>query len=95
MTRSGPMPFPAPSRVGGPRSRRLAIGAVCAGAVLLAASAAQSAGALAQEPPDSDFRLGQRVRIDDGTCPAGQIKEVTASKLTPEGIVRTRACVKR
>jgi len=63
--------------------------------MLLVASGAMGAGAVYQEPPDSDFRLGQRVRIDDGTCPAGQIKEVTASKLTPAGIVRTRACVKR
>ncbi|MGO4715564.1 DUF6719 family protein [Bradyrhizobium sp. 2TAF24] len=72
---------------------RLVLGA--ASAMLFVTSAAIGAGALSQEPPDSDFRLGQRVRIDDGTCPAGQIKEVTASKLTPTGIVRTRACVKR
>jgi hypothetical protein len=104
MTKPGPMPSPAPSRDGtrlqelkshGLKSRRLALGAACAGAALLVVTAALGAGALSQEPPDSDFRLGQRVRIDDGTCPAGQIKEVTASKLTPEGIVRTRACVKR
>ncbi|MFK4996495.1 DUF6719 family protein, partial [Klebsiella pneumoniae] len=23
-----------------------------------------------------DLKLGQRVQVDDGTCPAGQIKEV-------------------
>ncbi|WP_371745177.1 DUF6719 family protein [Bradyrhizobium sp. U87765 SZCCT0109] len=74
---------------------RVRLAAVCAGAALMMASAAHGAGAVYQEPPDSDFRLGQRIKVDDGTCPAGQIKEVTASKLSPEGIVRTRACVKR
>ena len=27
-----------------------------------------------------DLRLGQRVLVDDGSCPAGQIKEVAARR---------------
>ena len=42
-----------------------------------------------------DLRLGQRVLVDDGTCPAGQIKEVSGSQMTADGVVRTRKCVPR
>ena len=42
-----------------------------------------------------DLRLGQRVLVDDGSCPAGQIKEVQGSQMTTTGIVRTRKCVPR
>jgi Family of unknown function (DUF6719) len=48
---------------------------------------------LTREPDDLDLRLGQRVYVDDGTCPQGQVKEVTGAKLTPIGIQRTRRCV--
>jgi hypothetical protein len=33
--------------------------------------------------------------VDDGTCPAGQVKEVRGSKMTDKGIVRTSSCVAR
>jgi hypothetical protein len=42
-----------------------------------------------------DLRLGQRVLVDDGSCPAGQIKEVSGSQMTTTGIVRIRKCVPR
>jgi hypothetical protein len=42
-----------------------------------------------------DLRLGQRVLVDDGSCPAGQIKEVSGSQMRASGIVRTRKCVPR
>ena len=42
-----------------------------------------------------DLKLGQRVQVDDGTCPAGQIKEVRGSKMTDKGVVRTATCVAR
>lgn len=48
---------------------------------------------LTREP--GDLRLGQRVYVDDGTCPAGQIKEVAGANLTAAGVVRTRQCVAR
>ena len=41
------------------------------------------------------LRLGQRVLVDDGTCPAGQIKEVSGSRMTATGIVPMRKCVAR
>ena len=42
-----------------------------------------------------DLRLGQRVMVDDGSCPAGQIKEVSGATMSPTGIVRVRKCVPR
>ncbi len=41
------------------------------------------------------LRLGQRIMVDDGTCPAGQVKEVSGSKMTPSGVTPTRKCVPR
>jgi hypothetical protein len=46
-----------------------------------------------QEIPD--LHLGQRAMVDDGSCPAGQIKQVIGSKLTATGITRTSKCVPR
>jgi hypothetical protein len=58
-----------------------------------------AAPALAQqvgrEQDIADLRLGQRVMVDDGSCPAGQIKEVTGVKLTTSGVARARKCVPR
>ena len=42
-----------------------------------------------------EVRLGQRVMVDDGSCPAGQIKLVTGAKLTATGVTRTHNCVPR
>jgi hypothetical protein len=42
-----------------------------------------------------DLRLGQRVMVDDGSCPAGQIKEVMGSQMTTSGVLRTRKCIQR
>lgn len=70
------------------------MGSIAAGAFLAVPAFAGSV-AIQHEPPDGQLRLGQRVRVDDGTCPAGQVKEVTAARLTPNGIARTRICVKR
>jgi len=43
----------------------------------------------------ADLKLGQRVLVDDGTCPAGQVKEVRGAKMTEKGVARTSACVSR
>jgi hypothetical protein len=48
---------------------------------------------LTREP--DELRLGQRVYVDDGTCPAGQVKEVAGANLTAAGVVRSRQCVAR
>ncbi|MDA9466326.1 DUF6719 family protein [Bradyrhizobium sp. CCBAU 53415] len=42
-----------------------------------------------------DLKLGQRVLVDDGTCPAGQVKEVRGAKMTDKGVSRTSSCVPR
>jgi hypothetical protein len=62
----------------------------------LAAPVAHAFGQqVGREQDISDLRLGQRMLVDDGTCPAGQIKEVSGAKMTPAGVVRTRKCVPR
>jgi len=76
--------------------------AITAGALVLTAFVALSlvtTSALAQtfsrEQDIVDLRLGQRVMVDDGSCPAGQIKEVQGSQMTATGVLRTRKCVPR
>jgi hypothetical protein len=65
-------------------------------ALLLTGFAAPAlAQQVAREQDIADLRLGQRVMVDDGSCPAGQIKEVTGVKLTTSGIARARKCVPR
>jgi hypothetical protein len=50
---------------------------------------------VSREQDIGDLRLGQRVKVDDGTCPAGQIKEVSGTKMTSTGIVRSQKCIPR
>lgn len=50
---------------------------------------------LPREPDAGDLRLGQRIYVDDGSCPAGQIKEVAGANLSPSGVTRVRQCVAR
>jgi hypothetical protein len=61
--------------------------------------AAPHALALAQqvgrEQDIVDLKLGQRILVDDGTCPAGQIKQISGAKMTPTGIMRTQKCIPR
>ena len=65
-------------------------------ALLLPGFAAPAAAEqVAREQDIIDLRLGQRVMVDDGSCPAGQIKEVTGVKLTTSGIARAHKCVPR
>jgi hypothetical protein len=42
-----------------------------------------------------NLRLGQRILVDDGSCPAGQIKEISGSQMTANGVVRVRKCIAR
>jgi hypothetical protein len=73
-----------------PARRALLAGAVCMG---LAAPA--RADMVARESDVTNLRLGQHVLIDDGTCPTGQIKDITGVKLSTAGVLRTRKCVDR
>jgi hypothetical protein len=66
-------------------------------AVILCAAAVSPASAqyVGREQDITDLRLGQRVMVDDGSCPAGQVKEVSGAKMTSEGIARAVKCVPR
>jgi hypothetical protein len=48
-----------------------------------------------REQDISNLRLGQRIRVDDGTCPAGQVKEVSGAKMIAGQVARVRKCVPR
>jgi len=65
-------------------------------AVLFATAAAHALGQqVGREEEITDIRLGQRILVDDGVCPADQIKEVSGAKMTPQGIARARKCIAR
>jgi hypothetical protein len=63
--------------------------------ILFALADGARAEIVSREQDIVDLRLGQRVMVDDGSCPAGQIKEVQGSQMTTSGVVRTRKCVPR
>jgi hypothetical protein len=50
---------------------------------------------VSREQDIGELRLGQRVKVDDGTCPAGQIKEISGTRMTSGGIVRSQKCIPR
>jgi hypothetical protein len=62
---------------------------------LLASTAAAHAEIVSREQDIADLRLGQKIMVDDGSCPAGQIKEVMGTQMTTSGVLRTRKCVPR
>jgi hypothetical protein len=65
--------------------------------LLISATLATTAHAVTvgREQDIVDLRLGQRVQVDDGTCPAGQVKEIRGAKMTDQGVARTATCVPR
>jgi hypothetical protein len=52
-------------------------------------------GQVSREQDIVNLQLGQRIKVDDGTCPAGQIKEISGAKMTPTGIARGYKCIPR
>jgi hypothetical protein len=60
--------------------------------VLVTPTAAEQ---VSREQDIVNLRLGQRILVDDGSCPAGQIKEISGSQLTANGVVRVRKCIAR
>jgi hypothetical protein len=62
---------------------------------LTVATMPAAANPVAREQDIVNLRLGQRVLVDDGTCPAGQIKEVLGAKLVAAGVLARRKCVSR
>ncbi len=66
------------------------------GIVLLGLTAGPAlAQQVSREQDIVGLRLGQRVLVDDGTCPAGQVKEVLGAQMTSSGIARTSKCIAR
>jgi hypothetical protein len=73
-------------------SRSLALAASLTLSLIATAAPAQT---FSREQDIPDLRLGQRVMVDDGSCPAGQIKEVMGAQMAETGVVRTRKCIQR
>ena len=69
----------------------LLVGALALFALVHAATAQQ----VGREQDIVNLRLGQRIKVDDGTCPAGQIKEVSGAKMGPTGVLATQKCIPR
>ena len=59
------------------------------------ASRIAMADQVAREQDIVNLRLGQRIKVDDGSCPAGQVKEVSGTKMSASGVVRARKCIPR
>ena len=70
-----------------------------AAALVLSISSSSFAETVKKEPPLGAMREGQVLLVDDGSCPAGQIKRVVGGNHTKVGgtkqIVRTSSCVPR
>jgi len=50
---------------------------------------------VAREQDITNLRLGQRIMVDDGTCGAGEIKEVSGARMTAVGVVASKRCIPR
>jgi len=74
--------------------RRCRTGLLTAFALCAFAPAAM-AQPVAREQDIVNLRLGQRILVDDGSCPAGQIKEVSGAQMTATGTVAVRKCIPR
>lgn len=68
---------------------------LCGIALLTSTLPAMAIDSVSREQDIVGLRLGQRIYVDDGSCPRGQIKEVTGSALTANGVTRIRSCVPR
>ncbi len=66
-----------------------------AGLALVLLARPASADQVSRERDIVNLRLGQRVKVDDGTCPAGQIKEVSGARMAATGVVRAQKCIPR
>ena len=70
--------------------------------VLICLPAFSDAAVLKSEPGEGQLRSGQRVLVDDGSCPAGQIKEVVGginrkyrTTIRRPGTTRSTSCIAR
>ncbi len=77
------------------RIRRFSLPLLSSLAVAGLATSALAQQTVAREQDIVGLRLGQRVRVDDGSCPAGEVKEVSGAKMTATGVLAGRKCVAR
>jgi hypothetical protein len=68
---------------------------VLGGCAVFGLDTAALAQQVSREQDIGELRLGQRIKVDDGTCPAGQVKEISGTKMTSTGIVRSQKCIPR
>ncbi|HEX7791786.1 MAG TPA: DUF6719 family protein [Afipia sp.] len=71
--------------------RMLVLGAIAS----LALAATARADIVGRESDVTNLRLGQKIYVDDGSCPAGQIKEIAGMRLSAAGVEASRKCVDR
>jgi hypothetical protein len=76
------------------RIRRFSL-LLLAGLALAGAASSAIAEQVMREQDIFNLRLGQHVLVDDGSCPAGQIKEVTGARMSESGILRAVRCIPR
>jgi hypothetical protein len=77
------------------KASRVGILALLAALALAVFAVPATADRVSREQDIVGLRLGQRVLVDDGSCPAGEIKEVSGSSMRPTGLVVTRKCIPR
>jgi hypothetical protein len=83
--------FLAPTRAG---KEENAMRKALALVLLLPCSTWAATEILKEEPPKNALPRGRIVYVDDGTCPLGEVKEVTGGN-EAKGIPRKVRCVKR
>ena len=69
--------------------------ALLSGFALLTLAGPAMAQQVSREQDIVNLRLGQRIKVDDGTCHAGQIKEISGTKMAAGGVVRNHKCIPR
>ena len=75
------------------RRAPLVVAALCLAAFSFAQSS-PNVEILKREPPAGSIPYGKIVLVDDGTCPKGQVKEITGGSRS-KSIPRSARCVKR
>jgi hypothetical protein len=62
--------------------------------ICLLATCAMAQTIMKKEPASGEVKAGQRILVDDGTCPKGEIKEVVGGD-NSKNIKRQRRCIPR
>jgi hypothetical protein len=65
------------------------------GFALLPLKSSAMQGQVSREQDIVNLQLGQRIKVDDGSCPAGQIKEISGARMSTAGVVRAHKCISR